>query len=499
MNFTIKQIALSSIAALLALGVAWVWKLNSAMKQTPPEVLAVSPHRWTDQEIRDTYQRIKANPINWAKHLPPKPDRRYIVTGGSGGVGGQIIMHLLTRGHPPESIRIVDFRAPDRASDTDAAARVNYAHADITSAHATRAAFARPWPPGVAALPLTVFHTAAVITASERSPRTYDRVARVNVRGTQNVVSAARAVRASVFVLTSSGSVAYAPVQHWGGPLRPGGFPRNYWQAVDESDFDRPLREHRGYFCNYARAKAEAERIVAEADQPGFRTGIVRPANAVYGGAGRGDQAVGWCLRAGTFPSWIRNVVQNFVHAGHVSLAHLLFEAALLSDGGGSKATAPLCAGRPFVVTDVGPPPMFDDMYRLLRITAETPPIKVVYVQPALMLILAHVVEWFDIASRLPVLEWIVPRPRGDLAILQPAVFSASTHNLASDAAARRSVDEGGIGYKPVYTSIEGFCQQVLDWNIEHRGSEEKGPQSAAQTLVKEIRNVGTVPAAIGA
>ncbi|KAI0377993.1 NAD(P)-binding protein [Hypomontagnella monticulosa] len=493
MDVTVTQTLCSAIAGLLVIGVAWVWKLNSAMKQTPPEVLEASPHRWTNQEVKDTYQRIKANPIDWAKHLPPKLDRRYIITGGSGGVGGQIILHLLARGQPPESIRIVDFRKPVRSDmTTGPASQVDFAQADITSLSATSAAFNKAWPASVAKFPLTIFHTAAIIQASERSLKTYDRVKRVNVDGVRNVLDASKEAGATVFVSTSSASVAYQPVEYWGNPfLR---WPRNFWQVIDDSDFDRPLRPHAKFFGNYAHAKGVGERLISEANSPGFRTGIVRPANGIYGSS-NGDQVVGVCLRAGTFPSWIRNIIQNFVHCGHVSIAHLLFEAALLKDAD----KMPKCAGRPLTVTDAGPPPSFEDLYTLLKATAETPRIKVVYLQPGPMLVLAHIIEFFDLASRLPVLEWIVPRPKGDLAILQPAIFSASTHYLATDATAQKSVDEGGIGYRHVHNTMEGICQQVLDWNIEHQGSGRQGPQSTGETLVKGIGNVGTMPTAVGA
>ncbi|OTA97477.1 hypothetical protein M434DRAFT_391938 [Hypoxylon sp. CO27-5] len=497
MDAITKQTILGVIGTILAIGVAWVWKLNNTLKQTPPEVLAVSPHRWTEQEIRDTYKRIKAKPIDWTSHLPPKLDRRYIVTGGSGGVGGTMVLQLLARGQPPESIRIIDFRKPEWSDmATGPAARVDFAQADIASPSATAAAFNKPWPASVANLPLTVFHTAAIIVTSERSPRTYERVKRVNIDGVRNVLDASKQAGAGAFVSTSSASVAYRPVQYWGkNPFRR--WPKNYWQVIDDSDFDRPLRPHAEFFGNYAHAKAVGERLISEANGPGFRTGIVRPANGIYGSS-NGDQVVGLCLRAGTFPSWMRNVVQNFVTAGHVSLAHLLFEAALLRDGDGGEKM-PKCAGRPFTVTDAGPPPMFDDFYKLLKTTVETPPIKVVYLQPAVMLVLAHIVEFFDLASRLPVLEWIVPRPKGDLAILQPAVFSAGTHYLATDAAAQRSVDEGGIGYRPIHNTMEGMCQQVLDWNVEHRGLKTRSEQHSGETLVKGVKHMGTMPAAVGA
>ncbi|KAI1639915.1 hypothetical protein F4809DRAFT_592798 [Biscogniauxia mediterranea] len=487
------QFFLSAVTAFFAIGALWVWKLNRALKATPPEVLAVSPRRWTEDEIKATYARIKASPIDWTAHLPPKLDRRYVITGGCGGVGGQIVLHLLARGQPPESIRIVDFRKPDRSDMmTGPATKVDFAQADITSPAAVSEAFGKPWPPTVAGLPLTVFHTAALIDAAQRSPRAYDGVKRVNVDGTKNVLEASKDAGATVFVSTSSASVEYRPVAHWGNPFRR--WPKNYWQVIDESEFGKPLRPHSQFFGNYAHAKAVAERLVGEANCSHFRTGIIRPANGIYGSS-NGDQVVGLCLRAGTVPTWMPNIIQNFVHGGHVSLGHLLFEAALLR-----KDEMPKCAGKPFVVTDGGPPPSFGDMYRLLKLTAETPKIKIIYLQPGIMLALAHVVEWFDIASRMPVLRWVVPRPRGDLALLQPAVFTASTHYLATDAAAQMSVDQGGLGYRPVHTTIEGMCQQVAEWNTEHaimgpvRDLQENG---AKETLVEGVHNIGVMPAAV--
>ncbi|KAI5921708.1 hypothetical protein F4810DRAFT_330546 [Camillea tinctor] len=487
------RLLLSVVTALFATGFIWIWKLNSALKATPREVLAVSPQRWTEDEIKKTYKRIRSSPIDWTNQLPPKLDRRYVITGGCGGVGGQIVLHLLARGQPPESVRIVDFRKPDRADMmTGPATEVDFAQADITSPAAVAEAFKKPWSPAVAGLPLTVFHTAALIDAAQRSLRAYDRVKRVNIDGTKNVLKAAKDAGATVFVSTSSASVQYRPVAHWGNPL--GRWPKNYWQVIDESDFDKPLRPHSEFFGNYAHAKAVAERFIGEANCPEFRTGIIRPANGIYGSS-KGDQVVGLCLRSGTVPTWMPNIVQNFVHGGHVSLGHLLFEAALVGND-----AMPKCAGKAFVVTDGGPPPSFGDMYKLLKLTAETPKIKIIYLQPGIMLVLSHIVEWFDIASRMPVLKWVVPRPRGDLALLQPAVFTASTHYLATDEAAQRSVDHGGLGYRPIHTTIEGMCQQVAEWNAEHAimgPVHENQRESLKETLVEGVQHIGVMPAAV--
>lgn len=458
-GLTVTQQVKLAAAVLFALGAAYLWRLNKVMSQTPPDAVRASPYRWADTEVRDTYKRIKTKPIDWTKHLPPKANRRYIVTGGSGGVGGQIILHLLMRGEPPESIRIVDFRKVERADmKSGAAAKVDFAQADITSPSATQAAFDKPWAPSVAKLPLTVFHTAALISPGERTMGTWERIKRVNVDGTQHVMDAAKAAGATIFIATSSGSVAHRPASYWGNPFRR--WPKNYYQFIDESDFDRPLPPHSQFFGNYAHTKAIAERLVCKANSPNFRTGAIRPSNAIYGSS-VGDQVVGVVLRSGAAQSWMFNIVQNFVHGGHISLGHLEFEAALM------RKEMPKCAGRPFIITDDGPPPTYGDMYHLCKLTAETP-VKLTSLPPAPFLIIAHIVELVAMASRTPILKLIFPEPKGTLAILQPGVFHAALNYVATDAAARRSVEQGGLGFQPIVTSMEGMCSQVAEWNAEH-------------------------------
>ncbi|KAI1177429.1 3-beta hydroxysteroid dehydrogenase/isomerase [Nemania sp. FL0916] len=458
---TIEQ-ARWAAAVLFLLGAAYLWRLNKVMGQTPPEVARATPYRWADHEVKETYKRIKADPIDWAKHLPPKANRRYVVTGGSGGVGGQIVLHLLQRGESPESIRILDFRKTERADlQTGAAAKVDFAQADITSLSATKAAFDKPWPSTVAKLPLTVFHTAALIIPGERTMGTYERIKRVNIDGTQNVMDAAKAAGATIFIATSSASIAHKPTNYWGNPFRR--WPKRFYQFVDESDFDKPLRPHSEFFANYAHTKAIAERNVCHANSQNFRTGAIRPSNSIYGSS-NGDQVVGAVLRSQGTKSWMQNIVQNFVHSGHVSLGHLQFEAALL------RKEMPKCAGRPFIITDDGPPPTYGDMYHLCEVTAETP-VKLQFFPGLPFLILAHIVEMVAIASRTPVLKYIFSEPKGTLAILQPGVFHAGLHYVSTDKAAQRSVEQGGLGFKHVHNSMQGMCQQVLEWNMEHSSS----------------------------
>lgn len=68
----------------IILVVLYLVHLNAKLSGTPEEALKISPHRWTTDEIRETYKRIAEKPIDSRPYLPPKLGRRYIVTGSSG-------------------------------------------------------------------------------------------------------------------------------------------------------------------------------------------------------------------------------------------------------------------------------------------------------------------------------------------------------------------------------------------------------------------------------
>ncbi len=187
-----------------------------------------------------------------------------------GLVGGYIILQLLARGQTPETIRNVDFRKPHRRDMlAGPAGDVEFVSADISSADSTDSAFSRGWHPSVAGLPLTVFHTAAVIIPSDRSRLASGFVDAVNVGGTRNVVSAARRAGADVFIATSSASISVRPVQFWVAPWNWASWPRHYAQRLDEADFFEPLRPPDQFFGNYPASTAAAERIMCGANEPG--------------------------------------------------------------------------------------------------------------------------------------------------------------------------------------------------------------------------------------
>ncbi|KAF6838593.1 3-beta hydroxysteroid dehydrogenase/isomerase family [Colletotrichum plurivorum] len=445
------------IAALL---LVYLIRVNQLLKGVPIEFRKFPGQPWTSEILRKTYRQLDEQPIDYTHKLPPRLKRRYLITGGNGLVGGFIVLQLLARGTPPKSIRIVDIRKSERNDmNIGLASEVEFIKTDITSSAAVKAAFEKPWDATVAYLPLTVFHTAAVILASDRSKYLYPFPEAVNVKGTENVLAAAKAAGADVFSSTSSASIGIRrvdPFVFWAEQ------PTNFWQLLDERDFAQPLKPREEFFGNYPASKATAERIVCAANCESFRTGTIRPANGVYGNPT--DNTVGDPLSKSIFPTWVPHIVQSFVHAANVAVAHLHHEASLVSGGSDSPQ-----AGRPFVVTDPNPPISYDDLYRAIS-TLSIHPFRVIVLPPVLVLLLSHIFEWyFLLPYRFPALGRILPRLKGDIRHLQPGLFSICTHLIGIDKDARKPVSQGGLGYEGVLTTMQGMSLEILEWNREHQ------------------------------
>ena len=384
----------------------------------------------------------------------------------TGLVGGYIVLQLLARGQPPESIRIVDFQKMHRKDMLEGPARdVDVIHTDIASPSSTEAAFAKPWPKSVAKLPLTVFHTAALMVPSDRSQFVYDFLERVNVNGSKNVLNASRRAGADVLVATASASISLRYVRFLSSPWRLlRGWPKGAVQLLDDSDFFRPLRSLDGFYSAYAASKATAERIICGANSETLRTGTVRPANGIYGHPT--DNTLGNPINKGGLPTWCYKSLVAVVHGMNCAVAHLDFEAVLANP---RSSTAPQ-AGRPFTVTDPNPPVLFGDIYRAVEWLSVTPfhPPEVVGV---LMLLVAYIIEaYMKLPRRFPALKNILPPLTGDVKHLQPGLFTVVTHVYATNDPVSKPVKEGGLGYRGLLTTTEGVAQQVLEWNREHQG-----------------------------
>lgn len=472
--------ASAAAAAVIALLFVYLYRVNRAMKNVPEEAQTWRGRPWTEQEIKETYERMSSQPIDFAKALPPKLDRRYIVCGGSGLVGGNIVLNLLSRGQSPSSVRILDFSKPSRSDMTHGqVAAVDYVKTDVTDPASVEAAFAKPWPSDVARLPLTVFHTVAAIRPGERSLLLWERTSRVNIDGTKNVLAAAKAAGADIFVATSSASVSLRPARFLIPPWR--SQPHGYYQVCDERDFDKPLRPHGEFFSNYAYSKAVAEREVCAALEPGFRTGCIRPGNGIYGQPT--DVICGSMLRQQKVASFTPHIIQMQVSGWNVSLAHLAFEAALAA---GERAPLPKCAGRPYVVTDTGRAIQWTDFFRAARQLAVTP-MEVTTLAPLPLYLIAHLVEgWSLLLARAPFLTRLGLRePKGPARDLQPSIFTPAAFIMVVDEQARKTVEDGGLGYKGLCTTLEGVCDQIWRWNQEHES--EAGDVARKSILEADI------------
>lgn len=214
-------------------------------------------------------------------------------------MGGWIVSHLLERGEQPSSVRILDVLAPA----TEVLAQgVGYAKTDITDPHSVSAAFTHAWSPETAHLPLTVFHTAAIIRPQDRLKIYLPLLSKVNVDGTRNVLNAAKRSGATCVISTSSGSISLHRPSFFVAPWKIE--PEHSVQVLSD-DAKLPER-HEEFFGNYAVTKVEAERLVRAADSPAsnFRTGCIRPANGIYGiGSDASASVTGMYLRRGTSPT----------------------------------------------------------------------------------------------------------------------------------------------------------------------------------------------------
>jgi len=449
--------------------------LNDAkLTRLPLEATSISPHRWTEEEIRECHASLVNGPKSVLEgKLPPKTGRRYIVVGGAGFLGGWIVLHLLQRGEDPRRIRVLDIRAPEREDmQKNKVGEVDFIQVNIADRRKVEEAFCKPWPDADTESPepeLTVFHTAATIRFFERHPKLLYLSEDVNVHGTQNILDAARLVGARTLVYTSSGSVGVRRTRLWLFPWEKE--PEFFTQVITDDAAVLP-KQHDHFFSNYAVSKLAAERRIRAADQSRsgngtVRTGCIRPGNGVYGPGG--DLLVGAYLVKKYNPSWLGNILQSFCFVENCSLAHLLYEERLIELERGTSN--PNIGGQAFCVADSGPPPTFGDIFRVLNILSDGE-VTFPHFSPTSMLGLAHIVEWYYLARRFLVksrcgfLARLMPAVVGDIVFLQPSMFSlTNVHLYFDDSRARMPPDKGGLGYAGHCNTLLGVCQVVVDHN----------------------------------
>ncbi|KIW27642.1 uncharacterized protein PV07_07366 [Cladophialophora immunda] len=466
------------LSALVLLLFAYLYHVNRAISTLPEEAEKLAGRPWTEEVAQAAYEKCRRDRPDFLKYLPPKQNRRYVVFGGSGLVGGWIVEHLLMRGESPSAIRIADLQAPRREQAVKQ--HVPYFKADVTDPASVSKVFTTSWPAECAQLPLTVFHTVAYIHAGYRKADFLGKYMMVNVDGTQNVLEAAKAAGCDVFIATSSCSVAIKPVDFFIFPWEK--HPRNFVQLSDNGE-PPPLKSENFAGC-YAYTKALAEKLVRDADskKDSFRTGAIRPGHAIYGHGDSNQNSIVWdYLRRGGLQTWLTPFVLQFVSAQNVSLAHLLYEARLVSghDIGGNA----------YAVCDPGPPFRYGDLYQLATTLAHpSTPMKWPKVPPLPVIFASYLIEGYMLL-RHRYIRFLPEITNFDLSMLQRAVFNYSTLVIIyDDSRARRE-----LGYNPGHDTLEGVCLHMIEWNEKVEASlKAKGEVEDKATVLE--KTVPVVP-----
>lgn len=75
-----------SLAVLALSMVLYLWRINTILLRTPDAARRLASPPWTPALLRETYARLERDPpaLLGPDALPPRLERRYIVTGGSG-------------------------------------------------------------------------------------------------------------------------------------------------------------------------------------------------------------------------------------------------------------------------------------------------------------------------------------------------------------------------------------------------------------------------------
>jgi len=172
--------------------------------------------------------------------------------------------------------------------------------------------------------------------------------------------------------------------------------------------------------------------------------------------------------------TWIPNIVQHFIGVENCSLAHLCYEQRLIELGHGGKN--PDIGGRSFIVTDAGPPIAYGDCHKAIEVLTEGN-VKFQVLSSSLMLLFAHILQTYHLATYLlsqspnvllRAAGAFLPKLSAPIINLQPSLWNLTNVHLIFDSSnARARPEAGGLGYEPLWTSLEGICQAVSDYQAK--------------------------------
>jgi 2-alkyl-3-oxoalkanoate reductase len=327
-----------------------------------------------------------------------------LVTGGGGFLGGAIVRRLVDRGDSVRSLARGDYPELRRLG-------VETIRGDVGDGEIVARAV-----DGVD----VVFHVAA--KAGIWGPRS--EFVRANVDGTRNVLEACRSRGVGRLVFTSSPSVVSG-----GGDL----------EGVDES-IPYPTR----FEAFYPETKAEAERMVLEANGPDLATVALRP-HLIWGPGDNHlipriiDRAkAGRLRRIGDRPNLVDSIYIDNAADAHLLAADRLEPGSTVS-------------GRAYFLSQGDPWPLWDLINGILR-AADLPPVER-RVSPAVAGMAGAFLEGVHRLFRLP----------GEPAMTRFLAHQLSTAHWFNIEAARRD-----LGYRPA-VSIEEGLGRLGRWFSEGR------------------------------
>lgn len=340
--------------------------------------------------------------------MATRPMQRIVITGGAGFLG-QAILRELARA-PIESVRLFDLTS----AETLGVPGVEAVAGDVSD-YAALLEVCR----GADA----VIHAASLIDWGHTTP---ERLAEVNVGGTQNVLRACREAGVPALVYTSSMDVVCGV------------------EPVVDADESVP---YPGVFANeYARTKAVAEQAVLQADGDGFATCSLRPC----GMFGEADpyhvENLLRVLEGGGLPFRVGDGSASFQHVyvGNVAHAHILAARHLL-------ARDSRLSGRAYFVTDDAPAANFFDFLEPIAAgLGHSLPPRSRYIPYRVMLGLGGVMEGVAAFVR-PVYRYVPTLTRSSVR------FVCHDHTFNGEALRRDA------GYAPIYGEQEAV-ERTIAW-----------------------------------
>ncbi|KAG8164886.1 hypothetical protein KVR01_005161 [Diaporthe batatas] len=343
-----------------------------------------------------------------------------LVVGGCGFLGSHLVKALLS----DQSTDTAQYQvhALDIRTDRNRVQGAAYHSCDITSADQVKSVF-------LATKPKVVFHVASPDPLSHNNAL----FQQVNVKGTQNLLEAAKAVHTQAFIYTSSFSAVH-----------------NHTDDIRDADESLPVLRYPAQQDTYTLTKVAAEdklRAANRADDSSLLTAIIRPA-VVFG---EGDFQNFWSLvqraRSGraNFQIGDGTNLYSYTYVGNLVDAHLLAAEALVRAHGKPPPPAESRVdGEAFFITNDEDWPFWD--YQRAGAASVGYPVRkddIKVIPMWLALVVGLVVEW---------VVWLISLGKRHSVLSRQAVrYSCINRTLRCDKAKRV------LGYRPKVSMAEAI------------------------------------------